>query len=141
MEIDSFDFQSIKFIKENDLLIPTNKDCFDAFKIIRNNDIFYLKLLKDKIDINLLKKKLEIYKLLKIKTLDIIDVGYINNGDPYIIYNFIDGTNLKEYTNEGNFKFDDIRALGKCVGKELLKLKEYKNYDKNLFCVRGGALI
>lgn len=129
----------IKFIQKQDVIEEVIGGHSGAlvYKITRNNEKFFLKIFNSKLDkekIMKIKAHTEIYKKLNIKSLKIIDYGEIENIDKYyIVYNFIEGINLHEYTSSDKFTLEDIRKIGEKIGKELLKLKKYKNYDKNLF--------
>ena len=82
----------------------------------------------------MIKEKIEknafIYEKLNIKSLHIIEIGYIKSCEKYyILYNFIDGQNLKIYNDEQNADLKNIREIGKTIGQQLLKLKKYGNSD------------
>ena len=135
----TFDIYKLKFIKENDI-IEEVKDGYSGallYKITRNESNFFLKIFNGKLtkkEKKKIKNCISIYKKLNIKSLSIIDMGNISNSDNYyIVYNFIEGINLKEYTKINNFSPSDIRKFGEKIGQELLKLKNYKDYNIELF--------
>lgn len=107
------------------------------YKIIREDKEFFLKIFDEEYNekhILKIRQGLEIYKRLDINSLEIIDYGKIKeNNKYYIVYNFIQGENLKTYTNLAEFTLQDIRKLGEKIGKELLKLENYKDFNKEVF--------
>lgn len=127
-----FDVYAIKFIKKTDI-IESIEDGYSGallYKITRGKDKYFLKVFKRRLDIEKIKESVSIYKRIGIKSLDIIDSGNINNSDRnYIVYNFIEGKNLKIYTNSDEYSLKDLRKIGTKIGKELLKLKEYKEHN------------
>ncbi len=131
--------QEIKFINEEDIIEKIEDGHSGAliYKIERKNKKYFLKVFNQKYNEEKVKKIYEttrIYKELNINSLKIIDYGDIQNGDKYyILYNYIEGTNLKQYIKNENIDENHIYELGKKIGKELLKLKNYNEYDKLLF--------
>ena len=129
----------IKFMEEGDILEKVSDGYSGAllYVIKRKREKFFLKIFNKTFDykeIDLLKKKLNIYKELNINSLEIIDSNKIGNLDKYyIVYNYIDGQNLKEFTNLKKSNSQYIRYMGRKIGKQLNKLREYNKYDKNLF--------
>lgn len=131
-----FDVYKIKFINKTDVIEPVEDGYSGAliYKIIRGENKFFLKVFKGILDIEKIKNCVSIYKKLNIKSLDIIDFGNIDNLDRYyIVYNFIEGKNLKAYTTNDEYSLDYLRKIGTIIGKELLKLKTYENYNNHLF--------
>lgn len=131
-----FDVYTIKFINKTDIIEPVEDGYSGAliYKIIRGENKFFLKVFKGTLDIEKIKNCVSIYKKLNIKSLDIIDFGNIDNVDKYyIVYNFIEGKNLKTYTTNDEYSLDNLRKIGTIIGKELLKLKTYDNYNNHLF--------
>lgn len=134
-----FDLYTLKFINSGDIIEEIGDGYSGAFlyKITRKNDKYFLKIFKGHMTeekINKIKNICLIYKNLNIKSLEIIEFGNIDNFDNYyIVYNFIDGVNLKAYTNKEECSLNFIRQIGENIGKELLKLKSFENYDSNLF--------
>lgn len=132
-----FSPHTVKFIQETDLVEPVGGGYSGAllYKISRGGQTFFVKVFNKELNITALKEKLGIYQKLKIKTPEIVDCGAV--GDEvyknYVVYNFINGKNLKEYTDAEDFNVENIQPLGRRVGSELLKLKNYQDYDKNLF--------
>lgn len=135
----NFNPYTIKFVNSGDVIEKVEDGHSGAliYKITKGKEKFLLKIFNEKFNekkIRKIKKSLSIYKKLEIKSLDIIDYGNIENYNKYyIVYNFIEGKNLKIYTNSDKYNLEDIRKYGEFIGKELLKLKKYKNYDKDLF--------
>lgn len=129
----------IKFVDKNDIVEQINDGRSDAliYKVKRGKSKFFLKVFNEKFDednLTKLKEHLEIYKKLNIKSLEIIAYGDIKNFNKYyIVYNFIDGLNLKTYTYSNKYTLEDAKRFGKYVGKEMLKLKNYEDYDRKLF--------
>lgn len=129
----------LKFVNKDDIVQEIDDGYSGAllYKIIRNKEKFLVKVFKGqfrKETIIKIKKILEIYKKLEIKSLDIIDYGDIQHLDKYyIVYNFIEGENLKKYTNNDKYGLKQVNEIGKYIGNELLKLKMYEDYDKELF--------
>lgn len=107
------------------------------YKVTSGNNCFFLKILKWE----LIKEKIEkiafIYEKLNIKSLHIIEIGYIKSCEKYyILYNFIEGQNLKIYNDEQNTDLKSIKEIGKTIGQQLLKLKKYGDTDaKNILGV------
>lgn len=131
-----FDVYTIKFINKTDVIEPVEDGYSGAliYKVIRGENKYFLKVFKGILDIEKIKNCVSIYKKLNIKSLDIIDFGNIDNLDKYyIVYNFIEGKNLKAYTTTDEYSLEDLRKIGTMIGKELLKLKTYDNYNNNLF--------
>ncbi len=134
-----FDPYRIEFIKKDDIIEEIEDGHSGAFlyKMIRNKDKYCIKVFHEEFSqkkINKILKSLEIYKKLNIPSLEIISYGNIKNLSKfYIVYNFIEGLNLKKYLNLDLYKLNDIRKVGKCVGKKALKLKMYEDYDKKIF--------
>ena len=131
-----FDIYSIQFINKTDV-IEEVKDSYSGaliYKVIRGKKIFFVKVFKEKLNIEKIKKSASIYKELNIKSLDIIDFGKVDyTNQYYVVYNFIKGINLKEYTRSDKYSLKNVREFGTIIGKELLKLKAYENYDNHLF--------
>lgn len=122
----------IKFIQTNDIIDKVDDGYSGAllYKITRGEKKYFLKIFKEKLIHEKIEKIVYIYKKLNIKSLHIIKTGYIKScKNYYIIYNFIDGQNLKVHNNEQNTDFKSIRKAGKVIGKQLLKLKNYNNCD------------
>lgn len=129
------DIKEIKFIKESDQLEEITDGYSGAiiYKITRGKEKYFLKIFNysfHSLSLQKIKTGLEIYKILGIKSMEIIDYGKIDEKD-YIVYNYIDGMNLREYSSELSCK--EINEIGRKIGKELLKLKNYMDYDKTLF--------
>ena len=132
---ESFDIYSLKFINKTDIIEEVEEVFSGAllYKVTRGENKFFLKIFKGTLDIDKVKKSVSIYKKLNIKSLDIIDFGTVENLDKcYIVYNFIEGKNLKAYTNTDEFSLSEVRKIGTIIGKELLKLKVYEDYDNDL---------
>lgn len=129
----------VDFVKDGDVIENVEDGHSGAFiyKITREKEKYFLKVFNEKFSeekIKKIKEYVSIYKSLKIKSLDIIDYGNIENQNQwYIVYNFINGVNLKIYTNSDKCTLEDVRKYGKLIGKELLKLRKYEDYDKELF--------
>lgn len=129
----------VDFVKAGDVIENVEDGHSGAFiyNITRYNEKYFLKVFNEKFSeekINKIKEYVSIYKRLKIKSLDIIDYGNIENENKwYIVYNFIDGVNLKIYTNSDKCTLEDVKKYGQFIGKELLKLRKYEDYDKDLF--------
>ena len=131
-----FDIHTIKFVKETDIIEEIEDGYSGAllYKITRGKDKFFLKVFIGAVNIEKIKKCVSIYKELNIKSLDIIDFGNIDNLEKYyIVYNIIEGENLKSYTKSERFTLEDVRKMGTIIGKELLKLRNYKDYNNELF--------
>lgn len=134
-----FKLKEIKFIEEGDTLEEVSDGFSGAqlYFVIKKNEKYFLKIFNEKFDFNkidILKKQLEIYKKLNIKSIEIIDFGKIENPEGYyIVYNYIDGQNLKRITDSKEYNLQYIRNLGRKIGKQLSKLREYNQYDKELF--------
>lgn len=134
-----FKLKEIKFIEEGDTLEEVSDGFSGAqlYFVIKKNEKYFLKIFNEKFDFNkidILKKQLEIYKKLNIKSIEIIDFGKIENPEEYyIVYNYIDGQNLKRITDSKEYNLQYIRNLGRKIGKQLSKLREYNQYDKELF--------
>jgi len=132
-------YTMIEFVKKQDIIEEVTDGYSGAllYKITRGKNKYFLKVFnkifyEDKI--KRLKKQLDIYKHLNIKSLDIIEYGNIKDFSRYyIVYNYIDGVNLKVYTESREHSLKDVRHIGKYIGKEMLKLKKYEDYDKKLF--------
>lgn len=134
-----FDPYDIEFVKKQDIIeeVPDGHSGALLYKITRNKDKFFLKIFNEKFDeqnIIKIKQYLEIYKKLNINSLDIIDYGAIRELNKYyIVYNFIEGINLKVYTQGDKCTQQEVIELGKHIGRELLKLKNHKDYNQKLF--------
>ena len=141
---EAFDIYSLKFINKTDIIEEVEEGYSGAllYKVIRGENKFFLKIFKGTLDVDKVKKIVSIYNKIDIKSLDIIDFGTVDNLDKcYIVYNFIEGKNLKAYTNTDEFSLSDVRKIGTIIGKELLKLKTYKDYDNDLFMSGGIDVI
>ena len=129
------DIRKIKFIQENDQLeeITDGYSGAKIYKIIRSEQEKYFFLLFNysfhSSSLNKIKKVLEIYKKLNIKSLEIIDFGKLGEKD-YIIYNYIEGINLREFSDQ--FSCDKIRKIGTVIGREFIKVKKHKE-EKEVF--------
>lgn len=136
---ENFDIHIIDFIKNEDSIEKVEDGHSGAllYKITRGKNKYFLKIFNNILDednIRRLKKQLEIYKYLNINSLYIIEYGSIKDLNKYyIVYNYIDGVNLKVYTDSDEYSLKDVRNIGKCIGKEILKLNMYEKYDKDLF--------
>lgn len=133
---ENFNLYEIKFIKRNDIIEKVEDGYSGAllYKITRGNNKFFLKIFKEILDKSKIERIVSIYANLNIKSLTLIETGYIKScKNYYIIYNFIEGKNLKLYNTEQNTNLKSIRKIGTTIGKQLLKLKNYENYDKKLF--------
>ena len=142
--MEEFDIYSLKFINKTDIIEEVEEGYSGAllYKVTRGENKFFLKIFKGTLNIDKVKKSVSLYKKLKIKSLDIIDFGTVDNLDKcYIVYNFIEGKNLKAYTNNDEFSLSDVRKMGKIIGKELLKLKTYEDYDNDSFVSEDIDLI
>lgn len=134
-----FDPYKIKFVKDGDILEEVLDGYSGAliYKVIRGNKNYFLKLFNSEFNENSIKKCreiLEIYKKLDIRTLDIIDYGIVEELNRYyIVYNFIEGKNLKRFTNADEYTLEDVREYGKYIGQKMLKLKNFEEYDKDIF--------
>ena len=129
------DVYSLKFINKTDIIEEIEGGHSGAllYKVTRGKNKFFLKIFKEILDIELVREYISIYNKLNIKSLEIIDFGYIDYlYKYYIVYNFIEGKNLKEYTKNNQCDLEDVRKMGTLIGKELLKLKQYENYNHNL---------
>lgn len=129
------DVKKIKFIKENDQLEEITDGYSGAiiYKLIRGKERYFLKIFNYSFhssSLEKISKGLKIYKKLDIKSMEIIDSGKIGEKD-YIVYNYIEGINLRKYSNA--FSCEEINQIGRKIGKQLLKLKNYESYDKTLF--------
>ena len=128
---------SLDFIHSSDIIEKMECGYSGAllYKITRNDNKFFLKIFKGQLDdfkIAKLKEICSIYQTLKINSLNIIYYDNISDNRYYIVYNFIAGLNLKTYTKLNKCSLEEIRQFGKYTGNELLKLKNYKNYDNKL---------
>ena len=133
---EKLNLHEIKFIQINDIIEKVEDGYSGAllYKITRGKNKFFLKVFKEILIQERIEKIVLIYEKLNIKSLHIIETGYIKSCKKYyIIYNFIEGKNLKAYNNEQNTNLKNIRKIGETIGKQLLKLKNYDNYDKKLF--------
>lgn len=131
-----FDIYELEFIKNTDIIEEIEDGYSGAliYKITRDENKFFLKIFKGTLGIEKVKQCISIYRKLNIKSLDIVDFGYVDKFDKYyIVYNFIEGVNLKSYTKTDVFSLADVRKIGETIGKELLKLKTYKDYNNDLF--------
>lgn len=132
-------FKDIHFITPNDIVEEVSDGYSGAYiyKITKSEEKYFLKIFKGQLTeekITKIKSVCEIYKTLKINSLEIIDFGNLDKYDKYyIIYNFVEGINLKKYTDTEKFDKNDIRKIGKKIGIEFLKLKQYENYDSDIF--------
>lgn len=130
------DIGKIKFLQDTDQLeeIKDGRSGAIIYKITRGNKNYFLKifhyLLNEK-SINRIKKCLEVYKKLNIKSLDLIDYGSIDNCKYYLVYNYIDGIDLKKYGD--CLSHDEIKTIGFHLGKQFLKLKRYQGNEKAWF--------
>ncbi len=129
----------IKFISKEDI-IEEVEDGYSGcllYKVTKGNEKFFVKVFHEKLDkksFSKIQKILEIYEKLKIKSLKIIDYGSIPNlGKYYIVYNYIEGCNLRVFTNSENCSLAEVKKMGESIGKELRKLKDYEGYDKAIF--------
>ncbi len=129
----------IKFLDKQDIIEEVEdgySDCL-VYKITKGKHKYFLKIFPERFDeqkINRIKKYIEIYEKLKIKSLKVIEYGKIEGFEKYyMIYNFIEGSNLRVCTNSENYALNDIRKIGEHIGKEMLKLKNYEQYDKQAF--------
>lgn len=134
-----FNPYAITFVNEKDIVEEVDDGHSGAllYKITRNKEKFFLKVFNTQFNIQKIeeiKNYISIYKKLKIKSLEIIDYGNIENFNKhYIVYNFIEGINLKKYTDIDEYRLEEVKQIGTYIGKELLKLKMYEDYDKELF--------
>jgi len=133
------DLYKIKFLRDNDKI----EDVFGGhsgaliYKIIRDDKNYFIKIFKDKYSENKIRKCkeiIQIYNKIDVKTLEIIDYGIVKELDGYyIVYNFIEGKCLKDFTNTDEYSLEDVRMYGKYIGEKMLKLKNYKEYSDDLF--------
>ncbi len=133
---ENFDVYIVPFINKTDIIEEVNDGYSGAllYKIIRGKNKFFLKVFNRILNITKIEDIIYIYKKLKIKSLNIIDFGNIDKlNRSYIVYNFVEGENLKIYTNTDDYNLDDIRNIGAIIGQKLLKLKTYKDYNNCVF--------
>lgn len=108
------DIKKINFIKENGQLEGI-KDGYSGamiYKIIRGKEKYFLKIFNYSFrssSLEKIRKGLEIYKTLGINSMEILDSGKVEEKD-YIIYNYIEGINLREYSN--GFSIEEINQIG-----------------------------
>lgn len=83
-------------------------------KVKDENNTYFLKIVQNnKIDIDKIKKIIQIYEKYDINTIDLLDYGCVNN-KVYLIYNFIDGFALN--TVYDKYSIDDYSNMGVNVG-------------------------
>ncbi len=127
----------VKFLCKKDRLETIKGGYSGAFlyKISRENKNYFLKIFNytlTKNSINRIKKGLEVYKKLNIKSLELIDHGPVKNSNQYyIVYNYIDGVDLKKYGDQ--ISLDEINKIGVYFGKQFLKLKKYQGKENAFF--------
>lgn len=136
--LDNINLYSLSFIQPSDIIEKIEDGYSGAllYKITRNKNKFFLKIFNSQFDsfkISRLEEICSIYRALKINSLDIIYYDKISDINRYfVVYNFIDGLNLKRYTQLNKCNSEEVRQFGKYIGNELLKLKNYNNYNNNL---------
>lgn len=111
-------------------------------KLTKNNVDYFAKIFKPRasrsgelskraVDIEHIKKTLEIYKECDIKTLEHRFDGSLDNGlATYMVYNWILGENAENVIDR---HIEHAGEIGYVIGSELAKLREYTNYNKEDF--------
>lgn len=99
------------------------------YQIQNNSDLYCMKIFNNS-DYNskVIRTICDIYKTLKIPSLNVIEESENDNTEKYIIYNFIDGLDLK--TLSKNMTETEIYKYGFILGDYLKKLRNYS--DKNI---------
>lgn len=98
-------------------------------KVYDNNNLYFLKVLfKDRENIDLIKETIKIYNKNNIKTVKLLDYGYIDDR-LYLIYNFIDGYSLNKMYDK--YSLNDYYNFGIEIGTcyRNINLKEKYNID------------
>lgn len=100
-------------------------------KVKDNNNTYFLKIIKgDNINIDRIKKTIDIYKENGINTINLLNYGYINCY-VYLIYNFIEGYALN--TIYDKYNDSDYRKMGFKIGDYYRVINSNYKYDKRFF--------
>lgn len=102
--------------------------------LMKNGQKFFCKIFSYNINVDYIKNICDIYQILKINSLKVLDYGLLFNGQYYfVIYNYIDGICLNNYIYENNLSCNDIMEYGIKAGEIAKKLKEYKSDNEKFF--------
>ena len=129
----------INFLQYGDVLeeVEDGRSIATLYKVIREGKCYFLKIFNSNYSEDKILRIIEsinIYKKLEINVADIIDYGYFDNmSNYYIIYTYLEGENIKYISNNYKIDYEEIRKLGEKVGKNILKLKNYKYNVKAKF--------
>lgn len=129
----------IDFFSDKAIFEPINDSNSGAIlrKVKDENNTYFLKIVQNnKIDIDKIKKIIQIYEKYDINTIDLLDYGCVNN-KVYLIYNFIDGFALN--TVYDKYSIDDYSNMGFNVGTSYRMINSnyvfddyfLNNYDLN----------
>ena len=106
----------IKFFSDNASFKIINDSNSGAIlrKVKDNNNTYFLKIIKNNnINIDEVKKIIEIYKKNNVNTIELLDHGHINDY-VYLIYNFIDGLALNMTYDK--YSISDYNKMGFKIG-------------------------
>ena len=97
-------------------------------KVKDNNNTYFLKIIKNgNINIDKVKKIIEIYKKNNVNTIELLDYGHINNY-VYLIYNFIDGLALN--ITYDKYSVSDYNKMGFKIGSSYRVINSSCEFDK-----------
>ena len=97
-------------------------------KVKDKGNTYFLKIVKNKnIDIDKIKKIIEIYEKYNINTIKLLDYGYIND-NVYLIYNFIDGFALNVVYDK--YSTSDYNEMGFKIGNSYRVINSDCEFDK-----------
>lgn len=106
-------------------------------KVTDNNKTYFLKIVSNEnIDIDKIKKIIQIYETYNVNTVKLLDYGYIDN-KIYLIYDFIDGYALNKVYDQ--YHSSDYYNMGFYIGDGYKKINStyevnhyfYKDYNIN----------
>ena len=119
----------IKFFSDNaSFEVISDSNSVSILRKVKDNNTYFLKIIKsDHININKIKKAIEIYKENDINTIELLDYGYINDY-VYLIYNFIEGHALN--TIYDKYSVSDYRKMGLKIGNSYRIINSTNKYDK-----------
>lgn len=123
----------IKFFSDNASFKIINDSNSGAIlrKVKDNNNTYFLKIIKNNnINIDEVKKIIEIYKKNNVNTIELLDYGHINDY-VYLIYNFIDGFALNMTYDK--YSISDYNKMGFKIGNSYRVINSSCKFDKHFF--------
>ena len=121
LDISDLTFQAINKIKESDVIILSKKFDKEFSKIFEMKKIIYEEDLKNKPEIPLLKRIIELFSENNL-------ISYLVNGDPIFDHNFI---KEKEFFKKHGVTFETISGVIEISNNLNLKLNLLTNREKN----------